>query len=712
VSSDFEAIYRKHCAERLSRTQPRITTFATATLWVVEQQSIHLTISPVDPADSNAPGSLLRRLKLLENAEAYETVELTNYPYIRELLNLVAGTGDLPEGYDPWLALFTAVYLALPSSITDRICEDLIWGLGGDRDAFNDVFHVDVCTDDNKLQYYRIKLRSETIADGIANGQYVLVAYGALRDYLQSNMLDSLETPSSDHHIFSFYDLSVRFLKPYEYASECDCNKPYKEAECNYGSIEGENGAMYSCHMYTMNFSNSNPRMLYHMLTSQMAPVVINEWPCERFGCEADAVAFAEILCAYIGSKKDVWSSELVNSASLALVKVASIAQYFKFANTLLSNLVGCGVELEFSATRLTTAAVRHSEESYLAWRSFVKRAEVCAKIPPTIDFYNTGDMIRLQCALLEYNMLKYATDAELREILLKNLDVMVTSLKDGVRFITISELIIEVFIRGRIGDIRRLHGLGLDIEYLREHLKAINNCSIDRGIIHALEFADELGWFTTSGHEYRDSCMRHLLLTPGSFDAVEWLSDRYPDMRISLWGAFIQYEYSAYCTTNNSLCRICTISRHERREHKRIIRWILLENRNVWKYPIEENLVIDTIRLRDYHLLHLLYTIGGVKPRKEHVRAALGTQVMRKPQHFPHLLEVSVLVNGSSECEKHVDHIMFLILHCIRDALRANGVQLKMHELLHKARKDIDGNALDWMMRRGFFTTKPKLAK
>jgi hypothetical protein len=668
TSSDFEAIYQHHCAEMLSRAQPAIVLLKSATPWVVEDQPITFTVPPA--GDPDAPGSRLRRLEMLENAEAYETVEFTAYPYVQELLGVVAGTGDLPPGYDPWLAIFTAVYLALPTKIIARLCEDLIWGLGGDRDAFSEVFHISARSSD----YNSITFKNESLDAKMPNRQYVVVALNALREYLHSKPSTSSE--STTDPTFTFYELSVRFPKPNEPTEWCNCPRS-----------DHTDQSPHHIHIYWL--SNSNPRMLHHILTSQTTTPMIDVWPTRGLN-SPEATIFAEILCAYINSRR-AWNETLVMSVRHALVEVAAVAQNFEFANILLSNIVA-SAEFEFDATVLLTASARHCEVSYLAWCSFVKRAEVLAITPRVSQSKQKYNTVELQCALLRYDMLQHAEDKQLQEFMLANLEQMVSNHSVDYMISTVSEHIRRMFIKGRTSDIRRLHRLGLDIEYLREGLKRIDCDDIEYGFIRTLEFAEEQGWFRAGGTEYRDVVMHQLLKGHGAFDAVKWLYAKYPEMGATAWSAFREHTVPPLIN-NRERTRLVDVSRCERENYGRGVRWVLLENQRVWRIRVDESLIFDSIRMRDYQCLHLLYTVVGMKPNRTHAQAALR------------------LVIKSYESGKRATHAMYLMLHCIRDALRANGVQLNLHEFILTAGSGVDTVALAWMMRRGFFT-KPTMTK
>jgi hypothetical protein len=288
--------------------------------------------------------------------------------------------------------------------------------------------------------------------------------------------------------------------------------------------------------------------------------------------------------------------------------------------------------------------------------------------------------------------MLQQAEDKQLQEFMLANLEQIVSNHSTDFSLSTVSEHIRNMFIKGKTSDIRRLHRLGLDIEYLREGLKRIDCDDIEYGFIRTLEFAEEQGWFRAGGTEYRDAVMHQLLKGHGAFDAVKWLYAKYPEMGAIIWSAFREHTVPPLIN-NRERTRIVDVSRRERENYGRGVRWVLLENQRVWRIRVDESLIFDSIRMRDYQCLHLLYTVVGMKPSREHAQAALRLVIKRY------------------ESGKRATHAMYLMLRCIHDALRANGVQLNLHEFILTAGSGIDTVALAWMMRRGFFT-KPKMAK
>jgi hypothetical protein len=699
VTSDFEAIYRLRCAEVLARAQPAVAPLKSATPWIPGEHPIRFTVPPNAPDNSAAPGYRLRqKIKVLENAEDCETIEFTAYPYVLELLSVVAGTGDLPAGYDAWLALFTAVYLALPKEFVDRICEDLLWALGGDREAFHDVFNVKVEKEDaSRLDYFSIAFNGDTPAD-IPNRQYVMIALNALREYLNRivSTVNSTETVKSFK--FTFYELSVRFLISGECAEGCECPKSSNQKKF-FPSVPSSNKSDCRYYMYTAHFSNSNPRMLHHVLTSPDMTVMNNGWPNRGLGSNADAAIFAEILCAYNNSKLSWHSGHVFEYATGLLFDFAALEQNFEFVNILLSNLVASGIEFEFDATYLLASAARRSEETYLAWCSFVKRAEVFAKLPPVTKRELKMSMVELQCTLLEHDLFHHAKDGELQQFMLSDLDQLVSCGKDGNTISSVGELICNMFNRGKIAAIRHMHRLGLDIEFLRKHLETIEIETIESDYIggefsRSLEFADEQGWLRSGGAEYRNTIVRQLLTGQGAFDAVKWLYGKYPETGEVVWRFFNEYTRSPYAN-QQARSRITKNSRRVLERYSRGVRWILRENREVWRNQVDEGMVLQAIRMRDHQRLHLLYTVSGVKPRREHAQAALSLIIRRR------------------ESVWRATHAMYLMLLCIRNAFRANGVQLNLLQFLETIGDTISTTVLSWMMRRGFFAaTKPKKVK
>jgi hypothetical protein len=675
VSSDYTAIYQHRCAEQLARAQPAVARLMDAEPLVVGERLVSFTVPPSVPDDPNASSSRLRRLRMLENAEANETVAFTAYPYVLELLSVVAGTGDLPSGYNSWLALFTAVYLSLPISITNRLCEDLIWTLGGDRTAFLEVFTLM----HGYVLGHATLIDTKDISSEIPNRQYVVVALTALHEYLNSNILEGGFGTAKSHIPYSFYELSVRFLEPREYAQCCDLT-------CRHEATVSD--AWDECfHINIEKFTNGNPRMLHHILTSETLPVVLDEWPGSRVESGAGSVAFVEMLCAYINSKS-AWRSDLVTNALEALVNLVTVLpNNFEFANILLSNLVASGIEIKFDATRLLTAAVTHSEESYLAWSNFVKQAEIFTKMHPVEKVEKRQNMIEFQCALLEHDMLHHVEDAQLQEFILRNLDQRITSYIDGAKTSNASESIARIFVRGRVRDIRRLKRLGLSVDNLRHDILLVAH-----GFIQLLEFAEEHGWFASGGIGYQHECVHNLLLK-GAFHAARWLYAKYPDTSARLWSTFCQHSFSPIYTRNCGCKDMRCEHRSRGKRYAKFIRWVLLENRERWKNSVPDYLVVNFIRFGDYHGLHALYTISGVQPRREHAHAALNLAV----------------TNGH---DAHIIHAMLLMLRCIRDALRIRREQPTLREFLRTAVDGIDGIGLDWMMRRGFFVTAKQAKK
>jgi hypothetical protein len=673
TSSDFEAVYHRRCAEKELRTQPSGIPLKDAKEMIIGKK-IELIFPSDDPDDPEAPGPRLRQLTLLENAKPDEAIQLTNYPCMKELIELVAGYRDLPKGYNPWFALFTAVYLALPISILDRLCEDLIWSIGDDKDTLHTLFKVyEGYFTNYSYDYSKISFRIEPAFPHLLNTQYLTIAHGALKEYLQRNaLLDCSKDSNSDALNFTSYQLSLRFNAS------------------TFGNID-ENGDRF--HVRTSEFVNGNPRMLHHILTKQT--VKVDTWPSEHFGSAEDAAIFAEMLCAYINSKS-AWSAELIESIFETLVNLASVAPYFEFANILLSNLLGCGIRVAFDSIRLLTAAAKHSKESFLAWRKFVKRAAVFDNLDCPIDLSQiTSNAVELHCALLEHNLLHYVTDGTLQEFMLCNLQ---QPIKNGSSVLSVAEIIAKVFIEDRIADIQRLHRLGLDVGYLRNNLKNIK-CNF----IPTLQFAEEQEWLETGSVEYRGACMENLL-THDALDAARWLYVKHPDTGATMWSMFKERVFSPkhlQCCTYKDVSCGCKL---KKKRYGKFIRWMLLENRDKWKNPVTEDLVSDFIRSGDYQTLCRFYAIAGVKPSKKHAKLALSL-----PSHLWEHVQCWRLVQVRLS---DITHVMFLVLRCILDALHANGKHLNLHEFLCTAGNSIDGATLDWMMRRGFFATKSKIAK
>jgi hypothetical protein len=520
---------------------------------------------------------------------------------------------------------------------------------------------------------------TEDISSEIPNRQYVVVALAALHDYLNSNILEGRYGAAKSHIPYSFYELSVRFLEPRSYAQCCDL-------ACRHEATVSD--AWDECfHINIEKFTNGNPRMLHHILTSETLPVVLDEWPESRVESGAGSVVFVEMLCAYINSKS-AWRSDLVTSALKALVNLVTVLpNNFDFANILLSNLVASGTEIKFDATRLLTAAATHSEESYLAWCSFVKRAEIFTKIHPDTERCRRRYMVELQCALLEHDMLHHVEDAKLQEFMLKDLDQRIISHIAGAKTSTARESISRTFMKGGVRDIRRLQHLGLDIDYLRNVIYHVTF-----GFIQVLEFVEEHGWLAAGGVGYQQDCMHNLLLQ-GAFHAARWMYAKYPDTAAKLWSSFCQHKFSP---NHKQSCSCKGVRCEHKRKNKRygkFIRWILLENRERWKNSIPEYLISSFIRCGDYQGLNALYTIAGVQPRREHAQIALNPTV-------------------HNERGEHTIHAMLLMLRCIRDSLRAHGKQLTLREFLRSTESGIDGIGLDWMIRRGFFVTAKQAKK
>jgi hypothetical protein len=427
--------------------------------------------------------------------------------------------------------------------------------------------------------------------------------------------------------------------------------------------------------------------MLHYIITSPKLNVKINTWCQSWLRSEAEAIIFGDIFCSYINSKAG-WKDSIVTGILRSLVEtLASTADYLEFSNIVLSNLVASGVEFEFDATTLLTAAAKHGEESYLAWSRFVKRAEVFTKIPIVYLEERNWNMVMMQSALLKHDMFHYAEDSQLQEFMIPYLENLTVRIEDSY----IGDIIINAFIKGKITDILRLHGLGLNLEFLRKHFESIDNASIDNSFIQTLEFAERSGWFESGGVEYRNSFIHRLLMRQGAFGAVKWLYAKYPHTSSTIWRAFT--EFTCYVKFNEKIMWDDTTSaRRKRRNYIRGLRWILLENRSVWKNCVDEKIVVDSIRRIDYHRLHLLYALGCVKPSKEHLQAAIKLPIMNN------------MTGG------RVTHALYLTLRCIRNALLANGVKIHLHDFMLTAGNNIHTVALVWMMKRGFFVaTKPK---
>jgi hypothetical protein len=683
VSSDFEAVYRRRCAGILARAQPATVSLKSAIKWVAETPKIEFIVpSTDDPDNSTTPSARLRQLKILEDAEENETVEFTAYPYLLELLSVVGGTGDLPEGYDPRLALFTAVYLALPAEIVARLCEDWLWALGGDRAAFHDVFHTHGHWIDLRGKYYyyysKITLINTPISKDVPNGQYVVVACEALKQYLKSNEPYKSSFSRNSSELFS-YMLNIRFFEVRESKDDAEGNS--------------ENESEISDHSITMKLGNGDPRMLHYILTKHGAPVEIKIWPSHSFKSAEDAAAFAEILCAYI-TCKSAWKSTLVNHAISVLFGQKQTAPYLEFVNILLSHIVASGIDIKFNVTRFLTASLGHSEESFLACRNFVKRAEIFTKISPTDEVNRVRDMVAFQCRLLEHNLLHHAEDAQLQEFMLKNLEVWVNSHIDDVPVIKVSGLIVRVFIRGQIGAIRRLHHLGLDIGYLRNHIGGLTK----RIPVTVLEFTNERGWFESGGAEYREKYMRELVIS-ASHHAIRWLCDKYPDTCDELWSAFCDARYLYREEHRNMYTRSSEVKtrvqiRDQKKGFRRNIRWLLQQNRLHWRREIPKCLILLVIAEGDYVTLRALYVHGEQKLQPGHVDAVLRFNDDKRITNF---------YLGILDAHRNM---LFGMLRCMWDVLRASNTKLNKSSIsIESNSKSTNLKLIAWMEHRGFFT-------
>jgi hypothetical protein len=688
VSSDYEAVYRRRCAGILARAQPATAPLGSADKWVPKTPMIEFTVPPA--GDPNAPGSRLRQIKMLEDAEANEIVEFTNYPYIHELLAIVAGTGDLPEGYDPWLTLFTAIYLALPNSIIDRLCEDLLWAIGGDREVFYQIFDTDVYWRSNATYYYaNIGLLDDPISTDMPNREYMVVAHGALCEYLKRRAPE-IRSIFYNSFKFSSYWLGVRFIEPKDVSGQKWRKRSQSDSETE---SESENDGRFR--ILTSKFDNGNPRMLDYMLTSKNVSVEIDTWPIYNFGSAEDAVAFAEILCAYITSKS-AWSAEMVVSATTTLLNVPSITP--EFANILLSNLVVGTVNFTFDATRLLTASVsvRNSEKSYIAWHRFVKYAKVFDDIKiPQDPYQRDTNTVALQCALLEHNLLSHVTDGELQEFMLRNLQ---RPILHGGKILSVSEIILKLFIMGRIREIRHLHRIGLDISYLRNH--AAHHYHGYCVPISVLEFAEEQGWFKDGDAVYRKNYMKGLIAC-GSHRATLWMGCKYPDTCDELWRVFCSGEYlyrEAYLQMYSSIPGVKTRSRYreQKKDFRKTIHWLLQQNRLHWRREIPQSLIDRVIKSGDYVTLRALYTVGGQKLQPTHINVVLSLEGRKHNNGFEYTSDVLLPERR---------RMMFGMLRCMWDVLRASKVRLNPVSLLVKGRPEsVNLEMITWMMHRGFF--------
>jgi hypothetical protein len=688
VSSDFEAVYRQRCAGILSRAQPATVSLKSAIKWVSETPKIKFTFpSTDDPDNSTTPSARLHRLKILEDAEANEVVEFTAYPYLLELLSVVAGTGDLPEGYDPRLALFTAVYLALPAEIVARLCEDWLWGLGGDRAAFYDVFKtrgywLDL-KGNNHYYYSTITLIDTPIAEDVPNRQYGMVAREALKEYLKRNEPYKRSFSRNPSELLP-YMLSIRFLESVHKSSD-DETKDETDAKIK----EAEMGNIAAT--VVQKLQSGDPRMLHYIFTKQSNLTEFKFWPNPNFKSEEYAETFTEMLCAYITSKC-AWRSTLAKPVISALLDQMQTAPYFEIVNIVFSHLVASGINIKFNSTRLLTASVSHSEESFLACRNFVKRAEIFTKISPTGELNRVRDMVKLQCRLLECDMLHHSEDAQLQEFMLKNLEMSVSSYADGFYVVTVSELIARVFIKGRIGVIRRLHNLGLNIGYMRDQ---IYSYFIKYIPISVSEFIKERGWFESGGVEYRKNFMRTLTRS-GSHHAIRWMCDKYPCTCDELWSAFCDagylyredYFYTYVHSPEENARAQCM---DHKKGFRKIIHWLLQQNRLHWRREIPQRLIPAVIAVGDYVTLRALYLHGEQKLQPAHVSAIL---------KFNDDMHNTGIYSNSRPVHKNM---LFGMLRCMWDVLRASKTRLNQSSIAFNSE---NGNLqiIAWMVHRGFF--------
>jgi hypothetical protein len=723
-NDDVEAIYQRRCAAIISRSQPAIKQFKDADAWAPATASVSFTLPPNDPANPDAPGSRLHRLKFFPNPGSSGVMVLQNFPYLLDLLNHVAHGTDLPQGYDPWLMLFTAwSYLDLPSMIVDRVCEDLLWGLGGCKEAFQEVFKFKSPGRWSMPNWRCIILMSSdeflsqpSVSQYQAH-QYISEAFGALEEYLHRTMMGNNHSPVS----YNFYELSVRFTSPNDHEAK-----------------QNRNTGCISYYVPTSTLGNCNPRMLHHLLQSSEVPVLIDMWPVSRFSASADdAATFAEMLCAHM-HKTSTYAGNLAVSMKHVLLKLAGAGRmHFEFANIILCNLhlhqqkfdkvtgesndeLDSDSEEEtpapitppklwFDVTHILAAAIHHSREAYAAWRSFVESAEILRALHCAVP--DTMGVASLQCALLMNKMLDLVTDEDLQTHMLRSLQrcVFRRQRADGEfddvfddEFGTfarpkVSNIISRVFVDGRVADIRRLHALGLDIALLREDVNAVR-----ANFMEILKFAEEQQWLSASNTQYRHKCMENLVLH-SAHDAIQWLCAHYPDTVDALWSKFCRGKY-----LYKRSCREKHITRHHLHEEKRAIpchckerrrkfgkavQWLLQQNRDHWHRQLPKKFVSLVIERGDYRTLRALYRITGLRPKPHHINAVLELNTVRY-----HITDC----NGNDVRSM----VSFSMLWCIWDVLRETGTKFNLSSLLTAETSRVNLKEMAWIVRRGFFNT------